>query len=125
MLRRIAAIFLIGFLALAYQAIHPPPPRTCGSSPEGPLITGPRIKLRDGRHIAYKEHGAPREEAKKKIVFLHGFGSSRHDAVIATHLPQVHIYLLLVRFIYDLFYNNCRIEIRNYDLMYTTQTSYH
>ncbi|KAL2993362.1 hypothetical protein AAZX31_10G106700 [Glycine max] len=88
MLRRIAAIFLIGFLALAYQAIHPPPPRTCGSSPEGPLITGPRIKLRDGRHIAYKEHGVPREEAKKKIVFLHGFGSSRHDAVIATHLPQ-------------------------------------
>ncbi|KAL2326672.1 hypothetical protein Fmac_025730 [Flemingia macrophylla] len=76
------------FLGLAYQlAISPPPPRTCGS-PGGPPITAPRIKLRDGRYLAYKEHGVPREVAKKKIVFLHGFGSCRHDAVIATNLPQ-------------------------------------
>ncbi|XP_020202709.1 uncharacterized protein LOC109788401 [Cajanus cajan] len=87
MLLKIATIFLIGFLALAYQAINPPPPRTCGS-PGGPPITAPRIKLRDGRHLAYKEHGVPREVAKKKIVFLHGFGSSRHDAVIVTNPPQ-------------------------------------
>ncbi|RDX87264.1 hypothetical protein CR513_31279 [Mucuna pruriens] len=87
MLSKIAAILLIGFLAFAYQAIQSPPPRTCGS-PGGPPITAPRIKLRDGRHLAYKEHGVPREVAKKKIVFLHGFGSSRDDAVIATNLPQ-------------------------------------
>ncbi|KEH41402.1 uncharacterized protein [Medicago truncatula] len=87
MLRRIASILLIGILGLAYEAIKPPPPRTCGS-PGGPPITAPRIKLRDGRHLAYKEHGVPRQLASKKIVFLHGFGSSRHDAVIATNLPK-------------------------------------
>lgn len=92
MLSKISAILFIGFLALAYQAIHPPPPRTCGS-PGGPPITAPRVKLRDGRHLAYKEHGVPREVAKKKIVFLHGFGSCRHDAIIATHLPQVCIFV--------------------------------
>jgi len=88
MLKRIASILLIGILGLAYEAIKPPPPKTCGS-PGGPPITAPRIKLRDGRHMAYKEYGVPREAANKKIVFIHGFGSTRHDAVIATNLPKV------------------------------------
>ncbi|KAK7392986.1 hypothetical protein VNO78_21436 [Psophocarpus tetragonolobus] len=85
MKRKIALIFLVAIFAFAYQAIHPPSPRTCGS-PSGPPITAPRIKLRDGRHLAYKEHGVPRELAKKKIVYIHGFGSSRHDAGIARTL---------------------------------------
>lgn len=88
MLSRIAAFLLIVFLALAYQAIQPPPPKTCGS-PGGPPITAPRIKLRDGRHLAYKEYGVPRQVAKHKIVFIHGFGSCKHDAVIANNLPSV------------------------------------
>ncbi|QCE05405.1 Alpha/Beta hydrolase fold [Vigna unguiculata] len=84
---KIAALFFVVLVALAYQAIQPPPPRTCGS-PNGPPITASRIKLRDGRHLAYKEHGVPRQLAKNKIVYLHGFGSCRHDAVIATSLPN-------------------------------------
>ncbi|KAG2403345.1 uncharacterized protein HKW66_Vig0186320 [Vigna angularis] len=87
MLIKFAAVFFVTLVALAYQAIQPPPPRTCGS-PNGPPITASRIKLRDGRHLAYKEHGVPRELAKNKIVFLHGFRSSRHDAVIATNHPN-------------------------------------
>ncbi|TKY45010.1 monoacylglycerol lipase abhd6-B [Spatholobus suberectus] len=87
MLSKIVPILLIGLFSMAYQAFHPPPPKICGS-PGGPPITEPRIKLRDGRHLAYKEHGVPREVAKKKIVFLHGSASCRHDAVIATNLPQ-------------------------------------
>jgi len=85
---KIAALFFVVLVALAYQAIQPPPPRTCGS-PNGPPITASRIKLRDGRHLAYKEHGVPPQLAKNKIVYLHGFGSCRHDAVIATSLPNV------------------------------------
>ncbi|EXB36964.1 hypothetical protein L484_018340 [Morus notabilis] len=69
---------------LPYQNLHrailrPAPPRICGT-PGGPPITSPRIKLKDGRHLAYKEYGVPREEAKYKIVFVHGFSGSRHDA---------------------------------------------
>ncbi|KAK9901823.1 hypothetical protein M0R45_001939 [Rubus argutus] len=46
--------------------------------------TAPRIKLRDGRYLAYKEHGVSKQVAKYNIIFVHGFGSSRHDALIAT-----------------------------------------
>lgn len=83
MLKTVIAVLLIGFLAWLLQGIRPPPPRICGS-PGGPPITAPRIKLRDGRHLAYKEHGVPKETAKYKIVSVHGFGSSRHDASLAT-----------------------------------------
>ncbi|KAL1308508.1 hypothetical protein HN51_050468 [Arachis hypogaea] len=85
--KRTLIFLLVALIALAYRAIQPPPPRTCGS-PGGPPITAPRIRLRDGRHLAYKEHGVPRELAKNKIVFLHGFASTRHDTVITVNLPS-------------------------------------
>ncbi|KAL8538847.1 hypothetical protein ACS0TY_000737 [Phlomoides rotata] len=67
--------------AWAYGGFRPPPSRLCGSI-GGPSVEGPRIKLRDGRHLAYKTHGVPNETAKYKIVLVHGFGSSKHDAPI-------------------------------------------
>jgi hypothetical protein len=88
MLIRITVIVLIGVVAWAYQATRPPPPSVCGS-PGGPPVTAPRVKLRDGRHLAYKEHGVSKEVANYKIVFIHGFGSCRHDAVITANLPPV------------------------------------
>ena len=88
MLKKILLVFFIGFLGWAYQAIQPPPPKICGSL-DGPTITGPRIKLTDGRHLAYKEHGVPKDKAKYKIVFVHGFGNCRHHVVIATTLSPV------------------------------------
>lgn len=36
-----------------------------------------KIKLRDGRFLAYKEKGVPKDEAKYKIILIHGFGSSK------------------------------------------------
>uniref|UniRef100_A0A5B7B2Q8 AB hydrolase-1 domain-containing protein n=1 Tax=Davidia involucrata TaxID=16924 RepID=A0A5B7B2Q8_DAVIN len=83
MFKRILVVLLIGLLAWAYQVTQPPPPNVCGS-PGGPPITATRIKLRDGRHLAYLEHGVPTEMAKYKIIFFHGFGSSRHDASFST-----------------------------------------
>ncbi|KAI3908939.1 hypothetical protein MKX01_039970 [Papaver californicum] len=61
----VSVVILMGLIAYAYQAIQPPPPKICES------------KLSDGRHLAYKEHGVPKDEAKYKIVFIHGFGSYR------------------------------------------------
>eukprot|EP00268_Persea_americana_P050020 TRINITY_DN5410_c0_g1_i1.p1 TRINITY_DN5410_c0_g1~~TRINITY_DN5410_c0_g1_i1.p1 ORF type:complete len:373 (-),score=72.13 TRINITY_DN5410_c0_g1_i1:238-1356(-) len=80
MRRKFLVVILMGSMAWAYQAIQPPPPNICGS-PNGPPITSPRIKLRDGRHLAYKEHGVPKDKAKYKIVYVHGFDSCRHDAL--------------------------------------------
>ncbi|KFK41876.1 hypothetical protein AALP_AA2G182700 [Arabis alpina] len=80
-------IIIVGvIIALTYQSIlKPPPPKLCGS-PGGSPIIAQRLKLRDGRNLAYKEHGLPREKANHKIVFIHGSDSCRHDAVFATLL---------------------------------------
>lgn len=90
-------VMFMGFLAWAYQAIQPPPPKICGSS-DGPPVTAPRIKLRDGRHLAYQEHGVPKENAQYKIVFVHGFDSCRHDAVAAITLSPVSILCFVLYF---------------------------
>ena len=92
MFKKILVIFLTECLYWAYLVnfIQPPHPKICGS-PYGPPVTASRIKLSDGRHLAYKEHGVPKDTAKYKIVFVHGFDSCRHDAVVATALPPVAI----------------------------------
>ncbi|CAH9127798.1 unnamed protein product [Cuscuta epithymum] len=88
-LGKIAVVSFIGILAWAYLATQPPPSKLCGS-PDGPPITAPRMKLSDGRHLAYEEFGVPKDQAAYKIVYVHGFDSCRHDAVIATNLsPDV------------------------------------
>ncbi|KAF8042896.1 hypothetical protein BT93_A1276 [Corymbia citriodora subsp. variegata] len=84
---QLLVVSFVGVLALAYQAIQPPAPKILGT-PDGPPVTAPRIKLRDGRHLAYKEHGMPKDGAKYKIVFLHGFDSCRHFAVVANTLSR-------------------------------------
>lgn len=76
------AVVLIAVLAWAHQALCPPATRVCGSS-GGPPVEGPRIKLRDGRHLAYLEHGVSREKANYKIILVHGFGSNKHEAHMA------------------------------------------
>ncbi|KAI3461296.1 hypothetical protein Pfo_017959 [Paulownia fortunei] len=76
MIAQIALGVLVGFLGYAYLAIRPPAPKTCGS-PGGPPVTSPRVKLGDGRHLAYKEKGVAKEEAKYKIIVSHGFGDSK------------------------------------------------
>ncbi|KAL3623398.1 hypothetical protein CASFOL_032214 [Castilleja foliolosa] len=84
--KKILFVSFVGFLAWAYQATQPPQPKTCGSE-NGPPITAPRIQLKDGRFLAYKEFGVPRDTAKNKIVFVHGHDSCRHDvSAITSHL---------------------------------------
>ncbi|THG13962.1 hypothetical protein TEA_024831 [Camellia sinensis var. sinensis] len=63
-------------VAARQAIIRPPPPKICGSK-KGPPITSPRIKLSDGRHLAYKERGVPKENAQFKVIVVHGFDSSK------------------------------------------------
>ncbi|XP_071726310.1 uncharacterized protein [Rutidosis leptorrhynchoides] len=87
--KKLLLVFFTGFLAWAYQATRPPPPKICGS-PNGPPITSPRIKLRDGRHLSYLEYGVPKETAKYKIIFLHGFANSKlHNLLAAAASPDL------------------------------------
>ncbi|KAG0541176.1 hypothetical protein BDA96_03G473700 [Sorghum bicolor] len=80
-LKTALVLVLASLLRLVYQrAIRPPPPRICGA-PGGPPVTAPRVRLRDGRHLAYLETGVPRAAATHKIVYIHGFDSCRHDVL--------------------------------------------
>ncbi|PON31782.1 Alpha/beta hydrolase fold [Trema orientale] len=87
-LKKLLVLSFVGILAWAYQAIQPPPPKIPGT-PGGPPITAPRIKLRDGRNLAYKEEGVPKESAKYKIVSVHGFDSCRHDSIATLMSPEL------------------------------------
>ncbi|KAG5239571.1 hypothetical protein OIU77_012884 [Salix suchowensis] len=89
MIKVITVILCLGLAVWAYQATQPPPPKLC-DAPGGPPVTAPRIKLRDGRHLSYKENGVPREKAKANIILVHGFASTKHDIMSLTD-PILHV----------------------------------
>jgi len=91
-LPRLALVFLV---ALLYRQLQAPAPRVPGT-PGGPPVTSPRIRLKDGRHLAYHESGVPREQARYRIVFMHGFDSCRYDVLrVSPELAQeLGVYLL-------------------------------
>ncbi|KAL5976401.1 hypothetical protein ACLOJK_020732 [Asimina triloba] len=72
--------------------MEPPPPKVC-CSPNGPPVTAPRVRLKDGRYLAYKEKGVPREHAKHKIIIAHGTGDSK-NYLVPELVEELGIYLL-------------------------------
>ncbi|KAE8037444.1 hypothetical protein FH972_010031 [Carpinus fangiana] len=84
MIAPIVVALAVSFLGWAYRALKPPPPKICGS-PDGPPITSPRVKLSEGRHLAYRESGVPKEVAKYKIIAVHGYDSPKD---LSLPLPQ-------------------------------------
>ncbi|XP_016488913.1 uncharacterized protein LOC107808864 [Nicotiana tabacum] len=93
---QIAVATLVVILGWAYLAlIKPPPPKICGSL-NGPPVTSPRIQLRDGRYLAYKERGIAKENAKYKIIIVHGFDSSKDENLPISQdlIEELQIYLV-------------------------------
>ena len=89
-------IFLLAITSLIawfYQALQPPPPAICGT-PLGPSITAPRVQLSDGRFLAYKEAGVPKERAKHKIVIVHAFGQSRHSLLPVSQVNELTLWII-------------------------------
>lgn len=70
------AVIIIILISWAYISLKPPEPKVCGSSGGAP-VTSPRVKLSDGRYLAYKEGGVPKENAAYKIILCHGFDDSK------------------------------------------------
>ncbi|KAH9317156.1 hypothetical protein KI387_018925, partial [Taxus chinensis] len=96
-LKKVVLVSFVGFLAWAYNTIQPPPPNICGSA-DGPPVTAPRVRLQDGRHLAYKEHGVPKERAKYKIILMHGFMGSRNDFLNVSKELQEELGVYIVTF---------------------------
>lgn len=97
MARKLALALFVFLAALLYQQIQPPAPKICGS-PGGPPVTGTRTKLKDGRHLAYLESGVPKEKAKYKIIYVHGFDSCRYDALPISPVHVVNYSVIFLRF---------------------------
>jgi pimeloyl-ACP methyl ester carboxylesterase len=91
-------LLLVGVAAsLVFKSITPPPPKLLNSSsPGGLTVTAPRVRMRDGRFLAYKERGVPREIAQYHVISVHGYGRSRHDIFRASEelLNDLSIYLV-------------------------------
>lgn len=104
---------LAGWLSRTVQPA-PPPPRVCGTE-GGPPVTAPRVRLRDGRHLAYCESGVPKDKARFKVVFSHGFTGSREDSVRASQVGVSSALFclnsLLVKLAFVLACNHTQIKI--------------
>lgn len=91
MLSVIVAIFVC-LIVYIYRSLKPPPPRICGVS-HGPPVTSPRIRLSDGRYLAYRESGVDKANANYKIIVVHGFNSSKD---MEFSISKVHFELLFL-----------------------------
>lgn len=49
-------------------------------------ITTLRVRLSDGRYLAYRERGVPKNKSKYSIILVHGFGSSKEMNFMASDI---------------------------------------
>lgn len=84
--RRLVMLITVVAGSMIFKAISTPPPVKELNSPNGPTVTAPRIKMRDGRYLAYREVGVDREKARHYIVHIHGYGGSR---LLSLSIPTV------------------------------------
>ena len=47
-----------------------------------------RIRLSDGRHLAYRERGVPKNKSNYKVIIVHGFGSSKEMNFLASQVMK-------------------------------------
>ncbi|XP_057986917.1 uncharacterized protein LOC110659948 isoform X2 [Hevea brasiliensis] len=92
MVSRTAVVLMIGLLGMVYQATQLPPPQR-----DIPHVNSPRIRLSDGRYLAYREKGVPKNKSKYKIIIVHGFGSSKEMNFLAPQelIEELGMYFLL------------------------------
>ncbi|CAM8952884.1 unnamed protein product [Rhodiola kirilowii] len=72
----------MGLVASAYKILEASPLKKIAASPDDPsqpaaAAASPRIRLKDGRFLAYIEKGVPKSQSKYRIIIVHGFGSSK------------------------------------------------
>jgi hypothetical protein len=49
-------------------------------------VTAPRVRMRDGRYLAYAESGVSKDRARFKVVYSHGFSGGRMDSPRASQV---------------------------------------
>ncbi|KAI8524329.1 hypothetical protein RHMOL_Rhmol13G0142100 [Rhododendron molle] len=123
MVFRGAVVVMLGCLGIAYktpkpspappESPEPPPPhQSSSSSPSKPssslsssssdgddvgVVGESRIRLRDGRFLAYTERGVPKNKSKFRVIIVHGFGSSKEMSFVAPQeiMDELGVHLVL------------------------------
>ncbi|GAV86736.1 Abhydrolase_6 domain-containing protein [Cephalotus follicularis] len=83
---------------MVYQDTQvPSSPTQSSGSAHSPPVSSSRIKLNDGRYLAYREEGVPKHQSNYKIILVHGFGSSKEMNFLAPQelIEELGIYFLL------------------------------
>ncbi|KAK9279193.1 hypothetical protein L1049_012871 [Liquidambar formosana] len=95
MFTKAVIVLLMSLLIWAYQMTQPPPTKICGV-PNGPPVTSRRIRLSDGRYLAYRERGVAKENSNYKIIIVHGFDNSKDMVLAASQelIGELGIYFL-------------------------------
>lgn len=83
--KAVVVFLVVGLLGLVFQATQLPPPQDSEAS-VGLPVSSPRIRLRDGRFLAYRERGVSKNDSIYRIIVSHGFGSSKDMNVLATQV---------------------------------------
>ncbi|KAK3043626.1 hypothetical protein RJ639_001688 [Escallonia herrerae] len=93
--------FMLGCLGLADSPTQPSvaerTTETESTDSSEVSTASPRIRLSDGRHLAYRERGVPKNKSNYRVIVVHGFGSSKdmHFLVPQDVMDELGIYLLL------------------------------
>ncbi|KAL0417599.1 UNVERIFIED_CONTAM: hypothetical protein Sradi_1173400 [Sesamum radiatum] len=98
-------VLMMGCLGLEKQPTQPaPPPRPPAAAKNGKSLGidvedcgTARIRLSDGRFLAYTERGVPKNKSNYRVIAVHGFGSSKEMNFMVSQdlLDELNIYLLL------------------------------
>ncbi|CAL5212274.1 unnamed protein product [Lathyrus oleraceus] len=98
MVSKAVIVLLIGLLGMVYQGTQLPPPNSNDSvgGDENCDVVSSRIKLGDGRYLAYREMGVAKDKAKHSIIVVHGFGSSKDMNFPASQelIDELGVYIL-------------------------------
>jgi hypothetical protein len=115
MISKTAIVLLIGLVGMAYQATQLLPPNHNDLFHDQNYDeVSTRIKLSDGRYLAYRETGVTKDKAKHSIIVVHGFGSSKDMNFPASQvLPLIFFCFNFIILILELFI--CYVELVGLD----------
>lgn len=103
-------VLVMGCLGLAKQQTQTvPKPKTVESSTVDVEPNSLRIKLNDGRFLAYTERGVPKNKSNYRIIVVHGFASSKDMHFMASqvsisvfsYISKVVVFIIVFMFTTD------------------------
>lgn len=84
-------VLMLGCLGLSKQPTLPAPQAETreSSSVDVGICGSQKIRLSDGRFLAYTERGVPRNLSDYRVIVVHGFGSTKEMNFMASQVDNL------------------------------------